>query len=679
MQSPDWLILFGMIVFCAFVAWRTKKYSRGVADFLAANRCAKRYIIAASDGVNAMGAISVIAIFQLYMEGGFTPVFWSIMTVQLVMLIVAISGWVIYRFRQTRALTWPQFFEMRYSRQFRIFAGALCFISGIINFGIFPSVAARFMVYYCRLPVMVNVAGYELSTYGLVMAGILALAVWFACLGGQVTIMVTDFLQALLCNVIFIVLLAVLMVKFNWSDVAASLANRPPAQSMINPFQITDLKNYNLWYYLIIVFVAFYNAYSWQGQQGFNTSAKDAHEARMAKILGMLRPLSSTLFLLFLPLCVYTLLHNPKYAGDPIVSAIQSAIHAVEQPQYQSQMTVPIALSYILPVGLVGAFCTVIFIFSVSTLETYLHSWGSILLQDVIMPLRKKRFTPAHHINYLRLSIIAVAVFAWFWSFYFDQKSDILMFFALSGMLYLCGQGAVTVGGLYWKRGTAAGAWVAMILNLPIFALAFAADQFWPRIAAWLQNSHPETWASLQNTFPTLNAREFLWTNQEIYFFGMALCLTAYIVVSLLTCRKPFNLDQMLHQGRYAETDENKFQNNDLKNSGAWDWKDVLGFKRGMVFGDKFVFGFAYGYLILYLLAVVVMTLWHVLYGTTDNIWLAFWQGFVWLNLVLTVVVIVWFAVGGLRDMKDLFSSLASTRRDARDDGVVDESKNNTR
>ena len=32
------------------------------------------------------------------------------------------------------------------------------------------------------------------------------------------------------------------------------------------------------------------------------------------------------------------------------------------------------------------------------------------------------------------------------------------MFFAMSGMLYLCGQGAVTVGGLYWKRATTQGA-----------------------------------------------------------------------------------------------------------------------------------------------------------------------------------------------------------------------------
>ena len=40
-----------------------------------------------------------------------------------IILFVAISGWVIYRFRETRALTLAQFFEVRYSKKFRLFMG----------------------------------------------------------------------------------------------------------------------------------------------------------------------------------------------------------------------------------------------------------------------------------------------------------------------------------------------------------------------------------------------------------------------------------------------------------------------------------------------------------------------------------------------------------------------------
>ena len=49
-------------------------------------------------------------------------------------------------------MTLAQFFEMRYSRSFRVFAGLVAFLSGIINYGIFPGVAARFFIALCGFP-----------------------------------------------------------------------------------------------------------------------------------------------------------------------------------------------------------------------------------------------------------------------------------------------------------------------------------------------------------------------------------------------------------------------------------------------------------------------------------------------------------------------------------------------
>jgi len=79
--------------------------------------------------------------------------------------ILAMSGWVLYRYRQTRALTMAQFLEMRYSRRFRVFTGFVAFGAGLVNYGVFPSINARLIIYFCGLPDHVNLLGLSVGTF----------------------------------------------------------------------------------------------------------------------------------------------------------------------------------------------------------------------------------------------------------------------------------------------------------------------------------------------------------------------------------------------------------------------------------------------------------------------------------------------------------------------------------
>ena len=124
MHWIDWTIVAGMVTFITIAAWFTKRYTKSVSDFLAANRCAGRYMLGTAEGMAMVGAISFVAFFELYHKIGFVGIWWQYMWAP-VGLIITLTGWVIYRFRQTRALTMAQFFEIRYSKRFRIFAGIL--------------------------------------------------------------------------------------------------------------------------------------------------------------------------------------------------------------------------------------------------------------------------------------------------------------------------------------------------------------------------------------------------------------------------------------------------------------------------------------------------------------------------------------------------------------------------
>lgn len=665
MHLLDWSILIGFATFISVVAYSTKKYTNSVAGFLAANRCAGKYLLAMGDGMAGLGAISIVASFQMYYEGGFTPFWWQSIMLPL-SIFVAITGWVIYRFRQTRALTMAQFFEIRYSRRFRVFAGFLAFLSGIINFGIFPSVGARFFIYFCELPQTIPVLGFNVSVYALTMIVLIGIAVAFTWIGGQIAVLVTDFLQSVFCNIAFIVVLVVLFVKFDWSQISSAISTVPENQSMINPFKIGGLENYNLFYYLISFYVVFYGAYSWQGQQAYNSSAINAHEARMSKILGYLRFITPILFMITLPICTYTLFHHADFAED--AARANEVLSNIGNIQIQKQMTVPVAMSTVLPTGIAGLLCAVMFAALISTDDTYLHSWGSIFLQDVVMPFRKKPFAPKRHLWYLRFSILGVAVFIFLFSLWFNQSEDILMFFALSGIIFLAGSGAVIIGGLYWKNGTTAGAWTAMTIGLIMAAMGFAFSKtFWPGIAGYIQNAFPDFWLWLKHIAPSLNEEKFLFNPQEWFFISMIICTISYITVSLLTVKKAFNMDRMLHRGKYALENEKTPEDE----TGIANWKKVLGLGRNSKLDDKFIIWAAYSYIFISLLVVLLGIVYNIFFDIPDKFWLVFWHGYIWAFFVLTIILTIWLGIGGFIDFRKLFRVLKTVVQDDRDDGTV--------
>ena len=151
MSLLDWSITVALVIFMTYAVFKTKKYTRSVADFLAANRCAGKYLLGVSEGAAGIAAISIIAISEAYYHAGFSIAWWAMLPYT-VAIVAALTGWVVYRYRQTRALTLAQLLEMRYSKNFRIFAGMVMFVCGIINFAIFPGVGAKFFMYYCGLP-----------------------------------------------------------------------------------------------------------------------------------------------------------------------------------------------------------------------------------------------------------------------------------------------------------------------------------------------------------------------------------------------------------------------------------------------------------------------------------------------------------------------------------------------
>ena len=123
--------------------------------------------------------------------------------------------------------------------------------------------------------------------------------------------------------------------------------------------------------------------------------------------------------------------------------AVRSTLETIGDEAIRNQMTTPVALTQMLPVGVMGLFCAMMIAAAISTDGTYLHSWGVIFIQDVVLPLRKNRepLSPRQHMRLLRLSIIGVAAFGWIFSMVFPLKDYIMMFMAITGAIFLGGAG----------------------------------------------------------------------------------------------------------------------------------------------------------------------------------------------------------------------------------------------
>ena len=111
----DWGIVAAVFAFIIGVVVLSKPLMRSVSDFLAAGRTGGRYLISLSQGTASLGAITIVGMLEMNYIAGFTMRWWE-MVMAVVVVGISVSGWVLYRFRQTRALTMAQFFEIRYSR-----------------------------------------------------------------------------------------------------------------------------------------------------------------------------------------------------------------------------------------------------------------------------------------------------------------------------------------------------------------------------------------------------------------------------------------------------------------------------------------------------------------------------------------------------------------------------------
>ncbi len=197
----------------------------------------------------------------------------------------------------------------------------------------------------------------------------------------------------------------------------AVLTARPQGESLVNPFDAFKIADFNLAYVLMVSWYAVYGRMARQNASAYASAGLTPHEGRMGAILTNWREMGKAAVITLLALAAVTYLHTAAGARE-----VQGHLDQITDPQAREQMAAPIALAHLLPVGVKGAFCVILLMGIFGGDATHLHSWGSILVQDVFVPLRRRPFGPSLHLWVLRGCILGVAIFAFVFGTFFPSR-----------------------------------------------------------------------------------------------------------------------------------------------------------------------------------------------------------------------------------------------------------------
>ena len=766
MHWIDWCIMLIPFFMVLWLAMYSGKFVRGVADFLAAGRVAGRYVIAVGDVASGLSVITLVALVEAKYQCGFAMSFWETLSLP-IGTAMSLSGYCIYRYRATRALSIGQFLEMRYSRSFRIIAATIRTIAEMITNAIGPAVAANFFIYFLGLPHRFMICGINLPTFVLLTGLLLIVATLVLWPGGRISLLITDCFQSLLSYPVFVVLVGYVFLNFNWGqDIAPVMMDRVPNESYLNPFDISQLRDFNLFALVFNLTNSVLNRASWIGNDTTG-SGRNPHEQKMASILGTWRNGFAAVMQVVIALMIICLMAHVKFADkahdirlklsnkiiqevvddtadrariSKAVSSVPVQRHriGIDEPLSRAknidtpyldatrnemraaavekatagltgeakveaekdatakanatfqnfrslyhQMMMPVALRNIFPVGLMGVFALLMIMLLISTDDSRIFNASSTIIQDMVLPFIKKAPTPKAHLAMLRWASVGVAIFFFVVAVFFTQLDYINMFVTIMCSLWLGGAGPIMIFGLYSRFGNTVGAYCSLIFGSGISLFGLICQR------NWADNIYPflveKGWDLPIGNFLVACSKPFdpyiVWkmdavkfpiNSYEIGFIAMISGVIAYIAGSLITYRKPYNLDRLLHRGAYALEGEQE-------QKVAWSfktmWSKLIGITPEYTLGDRIIAWSVFTYNIIYklILAFIMVLIWNKI-SPWPKEW---WGDYFYITIIVIpsiagIITTVWFMTGGIIHLRELFRDLAKRIDNPLDNGQVD-------
>ncbi len=444
----DAAIVVAYLVLTTALALRLRGRVRAMSDFVVAGREVGTSLGVATMIGSELGLVTVMYSAQKGFTGGLAA-FHIALVAALVTLWVGLTGFIVEPLRAMGVMTIPEFYERRFGRTVRVVGGALLALSGILNMGLFLRAGSIFLT---------SATGWsDPFVVKLTMTVLLALVLLYVVTGGMMAVVLTDYVQFVVLSIGLLAACALALQTVSWSGILQAV-EAVHGVAGVDPLHT---EGFGLAYVVWMAFTAgLVSCAIWQTAVSRALSLRDPSQVRLLYRRSALGFGIRFLIPNFLGVCALAFVWQRAdwasvYLPDGAPASPEVTLAAM-----------PAFLGAVLPTGLLGLVVAGMLAAFMSTHDSYLLCWSSVLVHDVVAPLRRERMSEEARLVLTRVLVVLIGLLLLLWSLWYPLEQDLWDYMAVTGAVYFTGAFAVLVLGLHWRRSSTAGALAALSCGL---------------------------------------------------------------------------------------------------------------------------------------------------------------------------------------------------------------------
>ena len=445
----DWAIVICYPMISVVIGLFVRKYISNMKDFVTAGQGLGTCLGIATLTGTELGLITVMFSAQKGFTGGFAA-FHIALAAALATFFVGVSGFLLYRLRSMGVLTIPGYYGRRFGKKAQVLGGVMMAFAGILNMGLFLMVGAKFLV---------GITGISDEDWALpaIMTFLLTLVLIYTCMGGMLSVVIADYVQFVVLSVGLVVTTVLAIYNLGWNNIFDTVfALKGPAG--FDPTIASEETGFGLEYVAWMFFLGIVGCAIWPTSVARALAAESPATVKKQYTWASLSYLIRQLVPFFWGICAFVFISTQ----DDTLKQIFFPTNA-DVPPMDNLYAMPIFLGRLLPPVVIGIISAGMVAAFMSTHDSYLLCWSSVLTEDVVAPLCKKELTPKTRIFLTRSFIVLIGVYVFIWGMTYKGGDDVWDYMAVTGAVYFTGAFSLLFCGLYWKRASSTGAVLSLL------------------------------------------------------------------------------------------------------------------------------------------------------------------------------------------------------------------------